>query len=634
MNGGADVSKFTIDASSGVLTFINPPDYYSPTDANSDNHYQVTVQVDDGKGGTADQEITVQVSLVASATPDSYSVSEDGSLTVPVSGVLANDHDANNDPLTAVLDADVSNGVLTLNPDGSFDYTPTPFFSGTDTFTYHANDGTFDSNIVTVTITVNHINHPPVAHPDAHITHEDIPLIVSVANGVLHNDTDPDVHDTLLATKVTDPGHGSVTLNLDGSLTFTPDANYNGPDSFTYKANDGHTDSNTVTVDIAVAAVNDAPVALPDSYGTQEDTTLKFNAALGVLRNDTAPDGNPVHVRTFSHPANGTLLLNPDGSLEYTPNPNFNGDDSFTYTANDGQLDSAPVQVFIHVSAVNDPPKALPDAYSVHEDTGLSIDVAHGLLHNDSDPEHNILTVKLGNNVANGTLHLKTDGSFDYTPKNNFNGTDSFTYTVNDGALDSTPVTVTLTVDAVNDGPVAVGDAYSVAEDTLLTVPLAKGLLLNDSDPDGDSLLALLVDSPVNGIIQIKLDGTFSYQPNFNFSGADFFTYRVNVGKLDSPTFAIVNITVNHVNKPPLGVADSYKTQEDTALKVIATATTGLLANDLDLDHDILTATAYTLPAHGSLSPGLHGEFIPPIRIITARTALPILPLMDSHSAQ
>lgn len=81
------------------------------------------------------------------------------------------------------------------------------------------------------------------------------------------------MHDTLLATKVTDPGHGSVTLNLDGSLTFTPDANYNGPDSFTYKANDGHTDSNTVTVDIAVAAVNDAPVALPDSYGTQEDTT-------------------------------------------------------------------------------------------------------------------------------------------------------------------------------------------------------------------------------------------------------------------------------------------------------------------------------------------------------------------------
>ncbi|WP_221893979.1 Ig-like domain-containing protein [Bathymodiolus japonicus methanotrophic gill symbiont] len=135
-----------------------------------------------------------------------------------------------------MLDTDVSNGVLALDPDGSFTYTPTRLLDGTDTFSYHANDGTFDSNIVTVTITVNHINHPPIAQDDGYKTPEDTRLKVTSAKGVLHNDTDPDVHDTLHAIKVTDPGHGSLTLNADGSLVYTPNANYNGLDSFTYNS--------------------------------------------------------------------------------------------------------------------------------------------------------------------------------------------------------------------------------------------------------------------------------------------------------------------------------------------------------------------------------------------------------------
>src|SRR5205823_6131933 len=139
----------------------------------------------------------------------------------------------------------------------------------------------------TVTITVSAVNDAPVAVNDAYSTNEDTTLSVDAAHGVLANDTDVDTaHSALTAALVTNVGHGSLTLNGDGSFTYTPTLNYNGPDSFTYKASDGRADSNVATVTIAVNAVNDAPVANPDSYSTNEDTTLTV-ATPGVLGNDS-----------------------------------------------------------------------------------------------------------------------------------------------------------------------------------------------------------------------------------------------------------------------------------------------------------------------------------------------------------
>ncbi|WP_230987850.1 Ig-like domain-containing protein [Bathymodiolus japonicus methanotrophic gill symbiont] len=136
------------------------------------------------------------------------------------------------------------------------------------------------------------------------------------------------------------------------------------------------------------------------------------------------------------------LLNNWETSVVYTPATNFTGDDNFIYKVSDGKLGSGDVTVTITVTLVNAPPVALADAYSVHEDTGISIDAAHGLLHNDSDPEHNQLTVSLVSNVSNGTLQINKDGSFDYTPATNYNGLDSFSYKANDAQLDSNTVTV------------------------------------------------------------------------------------------------------------------------------------------------------------------------------------------------
>ena len=188
--------------------------------------------------------------------------------------MLGNDNDVDGDFLTAVLVSGPSHASsFTLNPDGYFSYAPNPNFSGSDSFTYKANDGTADSNVATVTITVTGVNDSPVAQNDTYNTPEDTDLNV-LAPGVLGNDNDID-GDPLTAVLVSNVTHGTLTLNPDGSFSYTPDSNYTGTDTFTYKANDGTTDSNMVTVTIMLTSVNDSPVANNDTYGTNEDTVLE-----------------------------------------------------------------------------------------------------------------------------------------------------------------------------------------------------------------------------------------------------------------------------------------------------------------------------------------------------------------------
>ena len=193
------------------------------------------------------------------AIDDGYSTPQDTVLNVAASGVLGNDTDADGDPLTAVLDTDVTGGTLTLNADGSFAYTPDTGSTGFDSFTYHANDGTADSNIVTVDLTIEAPNSPPVAWGDLYLTPQDTTLN-EPASGVLQNDTDAD-DDPLTAVLDTDVANGTLTLNADGSFDYVPDAGYTGSDSFTYHANDGAADSNVATVDLTVTGPAGATIS-------------------------------------------------------------------------------------------------------------------------------------------------------------------------------------------------------------------------------------------------------------------------------------------------------------------------------------------------------------------------------------
>ena len=394
-------------------------------------------------------------------------------------------------------------------------------------------------------LNVTVVHRVPLANNDAYSVNEDTTLAVA-APGVLANDTNVD-GDGLTAILVSGPAHGSVALNPDGSFRYLGAANYNGPDSFTYKANDGATDSLPATVSITVLPVDDAPIAINDTYTINEDTLLSI-AAPGVLANDTDIEGDHLTAILVSGPAHGSLTLNADGSFRYVAATNYNGPDSFTYKANDGFLDSTAAKVTITVQPVDDAPIAVNDAYTINEDMLLSI-AAPGVLANDTDVEGDHLTAILVSGPAHGSLTLNADGSLRYLAASNYNGPDSFTYKANDGFLDSTPAKVTITVLPVNDAPIAVNDAYTINEDMLLSI-VAPGVLANDTDVEGDQLTAILVSGPAHGNLTLNVDGSFRYLGVTNYNGPDSFTYKANDGALDSGS-ATVNITIQPVNDAP-----------------------------------------------------------------------------------
>lgn len=288
---------------------------------------------------------------------------------------------------------------------------------------------------------------------------------------------------------------------------------------------------------------NTAPVASNDAYSVDADTTLNVNAANGVLANDSDPNGDPLTAQLVQTTTNGTLTLNPNGSFTYTPNTGYFGTDTFTYTAFDGGLNSNTATVTITVNDTISPPVAVNDAYSVDEDNVLIVNAANGVLANDQRVGSGVATVVTP--PSSGTFALQPSGAFTYTPLANFNGTDTFTYRItgNPNGL-SNIATVTITVNPVNDPPVAVNDTYSVVVDNVLTVPASQGVLANDFDVDGDPLTVVSNTNPTNGSLVLNADGSFTYTPNTGFIGQDTFNYTISDGQLT----ATATVTINVVN--------------------------------------------------------------------------------------
>ena len=218
------------------------------------------------------------------------------------------------------------------------------------------------------------------------------------------------------------------------------------------------------------------------------------------------------------------MTLAANGTFTYTPAPDFNGTDSFTYTASDGTAVSNVATVTITVTAVNDAPMAINDTASTTEETAVS----GAVLGNDLDVEPGTtLTATLDAGPANGTVTLAANGTFTYTPAVNFSGTDSFTYTASDGAAVSNVATVTIAVTGVNDAPVAANDTASTPEETAVS----GTVLGNDTDVDtGTTLTATLGASPAHGAVTLNANGSFTYTPTVNFNGTDSFTYTASDG--------------------------------------------------------------------------------------------------------
>jgi large repetitive protein len=384
----------------------------------------------------------------------------------------------------------------------------------------------------------------PVAVNDSYTTDEDVVLTIT-AIGVLTNDTPAD--GSLTADQLTDPTHGDLSFSDDGAFTYTPDADYYGSDSFTYQAFDGETNSSPATVTITIDSVNDAPDAVADAYGTDEDTPLEVPAAAGVLDNDTDVEDDPIVAVLATDPPHGSLTLNDDGSFSYTPDADFHGPDSFTYTATEAtstieaavsaEAASEPVVVALTVDSVNDAPVAVANSYTMAEDTVLTVP-APGLLNGDSDVDGDELTVDGGTDPAHGSLAPNPDGSFVYTPAADFNGTDTFTYEISDGAETSAPATVTITVTPVAE-PVTAPTKHVV-----VNAGSTVGVDINDivENPSG---LALTLISHTDGAHgTVTCSGLIcTYTPDAGFSGLDAWTYTFRTADGDLVT-GTVTVTV------------------------------------------------------------------------------------------
>ncbi|MDO9213528.1 MAG: Ig-like domain-containing protein, partial [Methylococcales bacterium] len=341
------------------------------------------------------------------ALGDTLSATEDTANIYTAVQLLGNDSDADNDPLTIGNVSSAVNGTAVLNPDGTVTFTPTANFNGVAYFMYQASDGIANSDPVLVTVNVTAVNDAPVANADTLFAIEDISIIYT-AGQLLGNDTDADGNPLTIAS-VTSGANGTAVLNADGTVTFTPAANFSGAATFSYQASDGTVNSNSATVSVIVLPVNDAPVAVADTLATNEDTAITYTA-IQLLGNDTDADGNFLTIGSVTNGSNGTVVLNGDGSVTFTPAPNFNGVADFSYQATDGSLLSNPATVTVNVAAINDAPIAVADTLTATEDTSVTYTAAQ-LLVNDSDAENDVFSILTVTSGTNGIAVLNADGS-------------------------------------------------------------------------------------------------------------------------------------------------------------------------------------------------------------------------------
>jgi len=510
----------------GTLTQNEDGTFTYEADAGASGQDSFIYQVCDSEGLCDQATVTIDIAPIAHppvAEKDSASTPEDTAVTVDVA---ANDTDVDGDLVaaSAILVSEPAHGTVVSNGDGTFTYTPDANWFGTDAFSYEICDTTGRCAIAVVEVQVNPVNDTPVAEDDSVTTNEDTGVTFSVAG----NDSDVDNNlDTSSAVVTTVPANGTVTKNADGTFTYVPNANFNGTDSFKYQICDTEGLCDTATVDITVNPVNDAPVAADDSASTDEDAPV----TIAVTGNDSggpADEDQTLTLTAVSDPAHGTAEM-VDGQVVYTPDPDYNGADSFTYTVCDsgGLCDTATVTV--GVAALNDPPVANDDSAVLDEDNSEVISATS----NDSDVDGNLdpSSAEIVSYPSHGSLVSNGDGTFTYTPNADYNGADSFSYEVCDTG---TPVfcdtaTVNLTVNPVNDAPVANNDQYVTTQDTTVTIDRENGVLPNDTDVDGDQLSVGEYDATTQygGAVTMSADGSFDYTPESGFAGYDSFTYEV-----------------------------------------------------------------------------------------------------------
>jgi CshA-type fibril repeat protein len=660
----ASEGTYTVNPVTGLVTF-------TPIAAFSGTTTPITYSVCDNGTPLPAQcdQATITVVVGAGNTPpvaldDTATTPEDTPVTITI---LANDSDPDGSLVLSTIDLNLSTpgvqttfttagqGTFVLNPaTGIVTFTPVANYNGTTTpITYSVCDNGSPSlcDPATITVTVTPVNDPPVALNNFADTPEDMPVTFSLT----FNDSDIDGAIDLasldlnpstagIQTTFTIAGQGTFVYNpANGTVTFTPVANYNGTTTeIPYNVCDNGTPlpalCDDATITVTVTPVNDPPVAVNDVATTPEDTPVTFS----VTGNDTDIDGtiNPATLdldpstagvqTTFTVAGQGTFVANPaNGNVTFTPVANYNGTTTpITYSVCDNDFSAlcATATITVTVTPANDPPVAINDAATTPEDTPVSISI----LSNDTDIDGTLVPGTIDLDVASPgiqtTLVVAGQGTFVvnpvtgivmFTPVSNYNGTTTpITYNVCDNG---TPLpslcasaTITVTITPVNDPPVAVNDASTTPEDT----PVTFSVTGNDTDVDGTINPATLDLDPSTAGVQTTFtvagQGTFvanpangnvTFTPVANYNGTTTpITYNVCDNGTPLPALcasATITVTVTPVNDPPVAINDVATTPEDTPVSI------AILLNDSDVDGTLVTGTIDLDP----VTPGVQTTF-------------------------
>ncbi|WP_418148876.1 Ig-like domain-containing protein [Variovorax paradoxus] len=609
---GPEHGTVTVDPSTGQFLYTPNPGYEGP------DSFEVTVS--DGRGGTTTVKVPVTVSPVNDA-PTAPDYTETTHEDTPVSGRVTGSDMDSGDTLTYTRGSDPSHGTVTVNPDGTYTYTPNPDFNGTDSFTVTVSDGHGGTTTSTVTVTINPVNDAPVFvdgggtpvnTTDGYVFGYDENRPAGAVLGTVHA-TDGDsatVTYSILSGNdngyfAIDPVTGEISLTPAGAAAFVNDyeAGANAH-ALVVGANDG-----TVTTSIPVTLneqnLNEAPTAPGDTKTTDEDTPVSGQ----IIGSDV--DGDTLTYVKGSDPAHGTVTVNADGTYTYVPGANFNGTDSFTVTVSDGHGGTTTTTVNVTVNPVNDLPTVPDYTQTTHEDTPVSGQVIG------TDVDGDALTYVKGSDPAHGTVTVNADGTYTYVPGANFNGTDSFTVTVSDGHGGTTTSTVTVTINLVNDAPVFVDgggtpvnttDGYVFGYDENRPAGAVLGTV-HATDGDSATVTYSILSGndngyfaidPVTGAISLTAAGAAAFVNDYE-AGAN--AHALVVGANDGTVTTNIPVTLNeqNINDAPKAPDYTKTTNEDTPVSGQVTGT--------DVDGDALSYVKGSDPAHGTVTVNADGTY-------------------------
>ncbi|MEX1378355.1 MAG: Ig-like domain-containing protein, partial [Eubacteriales bacterium] len=609
---------------------------YTPQ-ADWNGEFVITYRVTDDGGLFDTGTIIVTVNPVGDApvlSPDSFTVNEDeftASQATPwySMDVLANDTDVDEitnsafeDLLITAVNFIEDNVRLVISTDKkTINFQSDEDWNGVVSFTYTVTDAYGISRTESGQMTVNQVNDNPVSADDTASTNEDTPITFSIIANDYDVDTDAGLNQTpgddsisINESDVLGVAHGSISLT-NGVLTYTPDENWNGVETLTYTLLDEHGGTDTATITINVAAVNDNPQASDDGASLNEDDTFydiyplvnDYNPDSDNSLN-AVPDTRPLEIQSINlagMPSGAGTITIVDDHLHYIPDPNYEGTFTISYTCVNGNGATDTADITIYVQQIYDDPVATDHSDSMDEDGVYSYDMES--LVSDVDAG-TTFTFTIITNGAHGTASIDAaTHELTYTPDADYNGEDTIEYMVQDNQLLSDTATITITINQVNDAPITNDDTASSNEDVAVTI----NVLANDSDIDTDLVLNAV---PSAERITVKEDGfigvdngtvtvlsnetSILFTPDANWHGTEVFTYTcIDVTGVEVQ--ADVTVTIDPVNDVP--VFNRYNTtlSEDTSISY--SASTLIFDPDIASAGDLITLIVVTEPTRGTL---------------------------------